>query len=214
MLKKNNCDFCGDKFYKKIKMPDIIGWVNMCKGCYRSYKSYVDYENCKQIYRSNQSHVESNWSIVDADFDGSINSENDLIEFIWDIPVLPKTRNEAILTSLLYDGYEEIRKRFELRKKIKKKLYCKFFKICKGFYLNSIVCTHKGGECGKFRKFEEMEKNENPKLSLHEILILCPKCKNKTLLVSNKEEFNMCVNVNCCYFEKKQNYQDSIGYSW
>ena len=143
---------------------------------------------------------------------------NFIKNFIWNNPeklILPTTRDEAILIDLLYDNSEEIRRRFKLRKEIKKRLYCRFFKICKGFYLNSITCTHKGGEyCDKFRKFEEMEKNENPKLAPHETLILCPKCQNKTLLVSNKEEFNMCININCCYFERKQNYQDAIGYSW
>lgn len=165
-MSKNNCDFCGNKFYKKVKMLDNIGWVNMCEGCYRSYRSYMDCEKCKLISHSNKLHVESNWIVVDIDFDGFVSSKNDFIKSTWDIPVLPKTRNEAILTGLLYDDCEDVRNNFKLRKKIKKKSYCKFFKTCKEFYLNSITCTHnKGkGHCGKFGKFEEMEKNENPKV--------------------------------------------------
>lgn len=60
----------------------------------------------------------------------------------------------------------------------------------------------------------ELGKKEKPKLASHEKLIICPKCNNKTLLISDKEEFNMCVNLNCSYFERNQNYIDAVGYSW
>ena len=207
-LKKKSCDFCGDKFYKKVETN--CGWANMCRGC---CISYMGCENCNLINLLNQLHEGSDWVVVDADFNGFINSKKEFIEFIWDTSVLPKTRNEAILTDLLYDGCEEIRKKFELRKKIKKRLYCKFFRVCRGFFLNSITCTHKGGgHCGKFRKFTSIEE-EKPKLAPHETLILCPKCGNKTLLVSEKAQFNTCININCCYFERQIFYQDSLGYS-
>ena len=39
------CGFCGDKFYKKVEIPDL-GWIIMCKGCYESYMSC---ENCNVI---------------------------------------------------------------------------------------------------------------------------------------------------------------------
>ena len=207
-LKRNKCDFCGDKFYKKVETPDM-GWVNMCEGC---YKSYMGCENCNLMKHLNQLHIKSKWIIVDADFDDSIKFNK---KSIWNLPVLPKTRNEAILINTFYDNCEEIRNKFELRKKIRKRLYCKFFKICRGFYLESLICTHKGSEyCGMFRKFIAIERGKNPKLASHETLVLCPKCKNETLLVSDEAEFNMCINLNCCYFERKKNYTDAVGYSW
>lgn len=59
-----------------------------------------------------------------------------------------------------------------------------------------------------------MEEKEKPKLASYERLIICPKCKSKTLLVSEKAEFNMCVNINCCHFERKIYLADAIGYSF
>ena len=45
--KEDDCEFCGNKYYKKVEMPDI-GCVNMCNGC---YESYMDCENCNEIDR-------------------------------------------------------------------------------------------------------------------------------------------------------------------
>lgn len=211
-LKRKKCDFCGDKFYKKVRSSDC-GWVNMCEGCYRSY---MGCENCNlknhlnQLY---QLHVESIWVIVDADFDDS--NKKFIKSFVWDVPILPIKSYEAILIDRYYDNCEEIRNKVELRKKIKNRSYCKFFKICRGFYLESLTCIYKGGKyCGKFRRFIAIEKEENLELAPHEILTPCPKCGHKTLLISDKAEFNTCVNVNCCYFERKNNYMDAVGYSW
>ena len=54
----------------------------------------------------------------------------------------------------------------------------------------------------------------NTKIASHERLRICPKCRNKTLLISDKEEFNMCINIKCCYSESKENYLDAVGYNW
>ena len=60
----------------------------------------------------------------------------------------------------------------------------------------------------------ELEKKEKPKLASHEKLVPYPKCGNDTLLISEKAEFNTCVNLNCGYFERKKNYIDAVGYNW
>ena len=57
------------------------------------------------------------------------------------------------------------------------------------------------------------ETEEKPKLASHEKLVLCPKCEHKTLLMSDKAEFNMCININCCYFVRRTNYLDAVGYN-
>ena len=68
---------------------------------------------------------------------------------IWS---LPRTRYEAIMFGSFYDN-KTFTSIFAMRNKIKNKSYCRFFKICKGFYLNSETCVNGGGNyCGKFRK--------------------------------------------------------------
>ena len=73
----------------------------------------------------------------------SINKENQ-------IQSLPRTRYDAIVFERSYDD-KLITSIFAIRNKIKNRSYCRFFKICKGFYLNSETCTHGGGNyCGRF----------------------------------------------------------------
>ena len=62
-----------------------------------------------------------------------------------------------------------------------------------------------------------MNKNKKKlKLIPNEKLIKCPKCGHNTLLPSDESfNFDMCINLNCCYFEKrKDDYIDAISYSW
>ena len=66
----------------------------------------------------------------------------------------------------------------------------------------------------KKKKVSGPSKKEKPKLASHEKLIICPECKNETLLVSEKAKFSMCVNVNCGHFERKIYPADAIGYSF
>lgn len=66
--------------------------------------------------------------------------------------LLPRTRQEAIVFGIFYNN-KSFTSIFATRNKIKNRSYCRFFKICRGFYLNSETCTHGGGRyCGKFRK--------------------------------------------------------------
>ena len=81
------------------------------------------------------------------------------------IELLPRTRYDAIEFGKCCDG-NIVLSIFTIRNKIKNRLYCRFFKICRGFYLNSETCIHGGGNyCGKFRKFgliqEKIQKRKN-----------------------------------------------------
>lgn len=55
-----------------------------------------------------------------------------------------------------------------------------------------------------------------PKLSSDEKLVKCPECGHNTLLPLDKSfNYDMCINLNCCYVGKRKNdYIDVIGYSW
>lgn len=73
---------------------------------------------------------------------------------IW---LLPETIYEAITFGKYCDDKTVI-SIFAIRNKIKNRSYCRFFKICRGFYLNSNICSNGGGRyCGKFRKFGLIE---------------------------------------------------------
>ena len=58
------------------------------------------------------------------------------------------------------------------------------------------------------------EKEEEHDLAKHERSEMCPNCKNKTLLINDFFKYNTCININCCYFERRKNYIDAITYSW
>ena len=49
---------------------------------------------------------------------------------------------------------------------------------------------------------------EEPNLAPHEKLVICPNCKNKTLLINDFVEYNTCVNINCGYWKKKENKKE------
>ena len=83
------------------------------------------------------------------------------------IDLLPETRYEAIIFGK-YCDHKPNTSIFAIRNKIKNKSYCRFFKICKGFYLNSETCINGGGNyCGRFRKInliqEKMQKEKKLK---------------------------------------------------
>lgn len=89
--------------------------------------------------------------------------------------ILPVTKQEAIFIVRQYDNSESIRKDFELRKKIKKRSYCEFFRICKGFYIESYTCTHRGGDyCGAFRIFNSGDSEIPNKLRISQFGITIP----------------------------------------
>ncbi len=51
-----------------------------------------------------------------------------------------------------------------------------------------------------------------------EMLVICPKCRNKTFQMSKESKFCICINVECMSKFRKEDinrmYIDAIGYSF
>ena len=91
----------------------------------------------------------------------------EIIDKEGQIALLPKTMYQAIEFGKCCD-VKIVLSIFTMRNKIKNKSYCRFFKICRGFYLNSDICSNGGGNyCGRFRKIgliqEKIQKRKTNK---------------------------------------------------
>jgi len=214
---KEFCEMCGDKAYREVETPD--GIITMCKGCHNSYMKFdMKDDPLSELYNYMMNNAYGKALSLNEIMEEFSLTRGELLEKMH---ILNKERGMPIRLS------------FDIKKGSQsKKTICMICRRKQGIFraieidikkknLSGIfICNSCYRDKDKFEKFvkdlkakkarkkqekyiKDLEINRDKKIS-EEDLVICPACKNKTLLWFPDSNFGYCTNIKCAKRFKKK----------